>query len=95
MAADAAALWKAPRSRCGEARARDTGSCDSLAPELPSDDEAAEAPVIKEFLDRMSGVIRWLPHDCSPADALKKLTCRYGKSCGAVAAFGAPRTSSP
>lgn len=50
------------------------GLHDNLATELPNDDKAsaAEALVIREFLDRMRGRIRWLPHDRNSADALTK-----------------------
>lgn len=50
------------------------GLCGTLASELPSDDKAsaAKAPVIREFLERMDGLVRWLPHDRNVADALTK-----------------------
>lgn len=47
------------------------GMYDKIASELPSDDKAsaAEAPVIREFLELMNGRVS-SPHDRNPADVL-------------------------
>ena len=43
--------------------------------ELAGDDKlsALEVPIIKEILQRTQGVVRWVPHNFNPADALTKI----------------------
>ena len=51
------------------------GLHDSLDNELPQDDRksALEVPIINEFLKRVGGRARWLPHKFNPADAMTKI----------------------
>eukprot|EP00969_Alexandrium_andersonii_P076616 3377982-Alexandrium_andersonii.AAC.1 len=48
------------------------GQFDSVAKELPSGDArcAQEVPVIQDQLALHRGRVRWVPHNCNPADAL-------------------------
>ena len=50
------------------------GLFDALDNELPQDDRksALEVPIIVEFLRRINGRSRWVPHNKNPADALTK-----------------------
>ena len=50
------------------------GLYDSLDNELPQDDKksALEVPIILEFLKRIGGRARWVPHNKNPADAMTK-----------------------
>ena len=51
------------------------GLHDSLDNELPQDDRksALETPIISEFLKRIAGRARWVPHNYNPADAMTKM----------------------
>ena len=51
------------------------GLHDSLDNELPQDDRksALEVPIITEFLTRVGGRARWVPHNFNPADAMTKI----------------------
>ena len=51
------------------------GLHDSLDNELPQDDRksALEVPIITEFLKRVGGRARWVPHNFNPADAMTKI----------------------
>ena len=48
---------------------------DSLDNELPQDDKksALEVPIILEFLNRIGGRARWVPHNKNPAGAMTKV----------------------
>ena len=50
------------------------GLYDSLDNELPQDDKksALEVPIIVEFLKRIGGRARWVPHNKNPGDAMTK-----------------------
>ena len=51
------------------------GLHDSLDNELPQDDRkpALETPIMAEFLKRVAGRARWVPHNYNPADAMTKM----------------------
>ena len=50
------------------------GLYDALNNELPQDDKksAVETPIIEEMLRRMTGRVRWIPHNFNPSDGLTK-----------------------
>ena len=51
------------------------GVYDTVNSELAGDDKlsALEVPIIKGILQRTQGVVRWVPHNFNPADALTKI----------------------